>query len=62
MEMLQTHCYATGTVMLPWKCHKLTVMQQQQQLLRYYGNATGCLGHATKETQHVTLSFRPAFW
>jgi hypothetical protein len=37
MEMLQTHCYATGTVTLPWKCHKPTVMQQQ--LLRYYGNA-----------------------
>jgi hypothetical protein len=53
MEMLQTHCYATGTVTLPWKCHKLTVMQQQ--LLRYYGNATGCIGHATKETQHVTI-------
>jgi hypothetical protein len=27
----------------------------QQQLLRYYGNATGCIGHATKETQHVTI-------
>jgi hypothetical protein len=27
----------------------------QQALLRYYGNATGCIGHATKETQHVTL-------
>jgi hypothetical protein len=25
------------------------------ELLRYYGNATGCIGHATKETQHVTL-------
>jgi hypothetical protein len=56
MEMLQTHCYATGTVTLLWKCHKLTVMQQQ--LLRYYGNATGCIGHATKETQHVTIRNR----
>jgi hypothetical protein len=27
----------------------------QQALLRYYGNATGCIGHATKETQHVTI-------
>jgi hypothetical protein len=25
------------------------------ELLRYYGNATGCIGHATKETQHVTI-------
>jgi hypothetical protein len=55
MEMLQTHGYATGTVTLPWKCHKLTVMQQQ--LLRYYGNATGCIGHVTKETQHVTICY-----
>jgi hypothetical protein len=23
--------------------------------LRYYGNATGCIGHATKGTQHVTI-------
>jgi hypothetical protein len=53
MEMLQTHCYATGTVTLLWKCYKLIVMQQA--LLRYYGNATGCIGHATKETQHVTI-------
>jgi hypothetical protein len=30
----------------------------QQQLLRYYGNATGRIGHATKETQHVTVSFK----
>jgi hypothetical protein len=37
MEMLQTHCYATGTVRLLWKRYKLTVMQQA--LLRYYGNA-----------------------
>jgi hypothetical protein len=28
MEMLQTHCYATGTVTLLWKRYKLTVMQQ----------------------------------
>jgi hypothetical protein len=27
----------------------------QQALLRYYGNATGCIGHATMETQHVTV-------
>jgi hypothetical protein len=35
-------------VVLLWKCHKLIVMQQA--LLRYYGNATGCKGHVTKET------------
>jgi hypothetical protein len=29
----------------------------QQSLLRYYENATGCIGHATKETQHVTLCY-----
>jgi hypothetical protein len=23
-----THCHATVTVTLPWKCYKLTVMQQ----------------------------------
>jgi hypothetical protein len=55
MEMPQTHCYATGTVTLLWKCYKLIVMQQA--VLRYYGNATGCIGHATKETQHVTLLY-----
>jgi hypothetical protein len=27
----------------------------QQALLRYHGNATGCIGHATKEIQHVTI-------
>jgi hypothetical protein len=32
-----THCHATVTVTLLWKCYKLTVMQQA--LLRYYGNA-----------------------
>jgi hypothetical protein len=53
MEMPQTHCHATATVALLWKCRKLTVMQQQ--LLRYYGNATGRIGHATKETQHVAV-------
>jgi hypothetical protein len=37
MEMLQTHCYATGTVASLWKRYKLVVMQQA--LLRYYGNA-----------------------
>jgi len=37
MEMPQTHCYATGTVTLLWKCYKLIVMQQA--LLCYYGNA-----------------------
>jgi hypothetical protein len=47
MEMLQTHCYATGTVTLLWKCYKLVVMQQA--LLRYYRNATGCIDHVTKE-------------
>jgi len=47
MEMPQTHCYATGTVTLLWKCHKLVVMQQA--LSRYYGNATGCTDHVTKE-------------
>jgi hypothetical protein len=47
MEMLQTHCYATGTVTLLWKCYKLVVMQQT--LLRYYRNATGCIDHVTKE-------------
>jgi hypothetical protein len=26
------------------------------ELLRFYGNATGCIGYATKETQHVTIS------
>jgi hypothetical protein len=34
----KTHCHATVTVTLLWKCYKLTVMQQA--LLRYYGNAT----------------------
>jgi hypothetical protein len=29
----------------------------QQALLRYHGNATGRIGHATKETQHVTILF-----
>jgi hypothetical protein len=53
MEMPQTHCHATATVTLLWKCHKLIAMQQQ--LLRYYGNATGRIGHAAKETQHVTI-------
>jgi hypothetical protein len=47
MEMSKTHCFATVTVTLLWKCHKPTVMQQQ--LSRYYGNATGCIGHVTKE-------------
>jgi hypothetical protein len=47
MEMLQTHCYATGTVTLLWKYYKLVVMQQA--LLRYYWNATGCIDHVTKE-------------
>jgi hypothetical protein len=32
-----THCHATVAATLPWKCYKLTVMQQA--LLRYYGNA-----------------------
>jgi hypothetical protein len=27
----------------------------QQELLRYHGNAIGRIGHATKETQHVTI-------
>jgi hypothetical protein len=39
-------CYSTVTLL--WKCNKLIVMQQE--LLRYYGNATGCIGHVTKET------------
>jgi hypothetical protein len=47
MEMPQTHFHATVTVMLLWKCHKLIVMQQW--LLRYYGNATGCIGQVTRE-------------
>jgi hypothetical protein len=51
--MPQTHCHATVTVTLLWKRYKLIVMQQA--LLRYYGNATECIGHATKETQHVTI-------
>jgi hypothetical protein len=42
----QIHCYATGTVTLLWKCNKRIVMQ----VLRYYGNAIECIGHATKET------------
>jgi hypothetical protein len=28
MEMLQTHCYATGTVMLLWKRHQGPNMSQ----------------------------------
>jgi hypothetical protein len=32
-----THCHATVTVTLLWKCYKLTVIQQA--LVRYYGNA-----------------------
>jgi hypothetical protein len=43
----QIHCYAIGLA-LPWKCNKLIVTQQE--LLRYYGNAIWCIGHATKET------------
>jgi hypothetical protein len=35
------------SAVLLWKCHKLTVMQQA--LSRYYGNATGCTDHVTKE-------------
>jgi hypothetical protein len=27
----------------------------QQELLRYYGNAVGCIGHATKETPNMSL-------
>jgi hypothetical protein len=39
-----------STVTLLWKCNKLIVTQQE--LLRYYGNAIGCIGHATKEILH----------
>jgi hypothetical protein len=47
METPQTHCYAAGTVTLPWKCNKLTTTQQE--LLRYHGNAIWCIDHVTKE-------------
>jgi hypothetical protein len=47
MEILKSHCYATGIVTLLWKCIKLIVTQQE--LSRYYGNAIWCIGHATKE-------------
>jgi hypothetical protein len=43
METSQTHCYATVTATLPYKCHKPTVTQQQ--LSHYYGNATYSLLH-----------------
>jgi len=58
MEMQQTHCYATGTVTLLWKWHKLVVMQQA--LSRYYGNATGCTDHVTKENLICHNTFIPA--
>jgi hypothetical protein len=59
MEMPQTHCHPTVRVSLLWKRRKLTVMQQA--LLHYHGNATGCIGHATKETQHVTIYWKKVF-
>jgi hypothetical protein len=40
------------TVTLLWKCNKLIVTQQA--LLRFYGNAIGCIGHATKETPNMS--------
>jgi hypothetical protein len=35
------------SAVLLWKYHKLSVMKQA--LSRYYGNATGCTDHVTKE-------------
>jgi hypothetical protein len=51
MEMPQTHCHATVTVTLLWKCHKL--IATQQQLSRYYGNATNSLPRYSN--CHVTM-------
>jgi hypothetical protein len=47
MEMTQTRCYATGIVMLLWKCNKLIITQQE--LLRHHGNAIWCIDNVTKE-------------
>jgi hypothetical protein len=57
MEMSQTHCYATVTVTLLWKRHKLIAMQQQ--LSRYYGNAIKdliCHSITTQSRQNSALS------
>jgi hypothetical protein len=45
--VMSPDCYVTME-MYQTHCHAT-------ELLRYYGNATGCMGHATKETQHVTI-------
>jgi hypothetical protein len=56
--LLHRHFHSNDSALLR---HKSIVIQTLLfprypiELFRYYGNATGCIGHATKETQHVTI-------